>query len=560
MNDTKLGLAIAGADQGYRIIATINDGQWIDNVSDIREDLKLIPNRRTGDSILMLTCIDSGFLLIIASPIGGRQGDYISAWIYIPDGLEISGQELKSVINKTKEEILTEGEINKHCLYDIFDKSYDVNRIKHNLRPDDGCEQQYACRHYGNGSGSDWSLSDLLQPDRLYQPYYPKYRCIFFIDKQTELTCADSVKDLTSETVLKSVYMDEPKPVHRFEPYIDGKKFNSARYFTEGERVCIEWKRAGYKSIPTHTDIKEGAPWNIPQENQYIRLIPYEFFKIIDSQSELPIEKYTLRVDNQEIYEEGEPAKISEDTLRNVCVSVEADGYNPYKAESCDLTTIGSCLPIKLEKRKYNYHFSLQARDRNNDYKLDITSTHNQLSKSPIKGYESEGGYPIRYDTPTKLVYSSQFDKTFWICTAIILSTVFIVGIGLGGVLYWKFITPIQEANWAKKEHRTTDNAPTATTTVNDDTVIQYLDEHDEWEKGELENFPKTKGLFDALTTHQFSAISSYKNKLKNSKQFKEVMDAIMENKNKSYSEPYKEKPDSIITVEKYIRHLNKNE
>lgn len=82
----------------------------------------------------MMRCIDSGNLITIASLIDGRITDCISAWIYIPDNLIISGKKLVEIINITKNEILAVMQ-NDSLLKEIFSKEYEsapANRIYKN--------------------------------------------------------------------------------------------------------------------------------------------------------------------------------------------------------------------------------------------------------------------------------------------------------------------------------------------------------------------------------------------------------------------------------------------
>ena len=91
MDNNKLGLKIVRINQGYTDLLEINGDQiWTKNVWDIRKDLENIDNLDGSSAVLMLTSIDTGHILTVASLIEGRITDCISAWMYVPASINIS--------------------------------------------------------------------------------------------------------------------------------------------------------------------------------------------------------------------------------------------------------------------------------------------------------------------------------------------------------------------------------------------------------------------------------------------------------------------------------------
>ena len=107
MDNNKLGLKIVRINQGYTDLFEINGDQvWTKNVWDIRKDLENIDNLDGSSAVLMLTSVDTGHILTVASLIEGRITDCISAWIYVPASINIAGKELVEIVDAVKKEIL----------------------------------------------------------------------------------------------------------------------------------------------------------------------------------------------------------------------------------------------------------------------------------------------------------------------------------------------------------------------------------------------------------------------------------------------------------------------
>ena len=125
MDSNKLGVKIVRINQGYTDLLEINgDQKWTKNVWDIREDLKTIDNLDGSSAVLMLTSVDTGHILTIGTLIEGRPNDCISAWLYVPVSINISGKELVEIVDLVKKEILV-NERNDERLTQLFSKIYE---------------------------------------------------------------------------------------------------------------------------------------------------------------------------------------------------------------------------------------------------------------------------------------------------------------------------------------------------------------------------------------------------------------------------------------------------
>lgn len=566
--NNKLGLKIVRTSQGYVEGLEVNGAQeWTKNIRDVREDLKHIENFQGDSTVLMMRCLDSGNLITIASLIDGRITDCISAWIYIPDNLIISGKKLVEIIDITKNEILAVMQ-NDSLLKEIFSKEYEsapANRIYKKSNTD-----QYAYRYYGKGC--NYELWELL--DNIYQPYYQQYKSVFFIDKSSQLSCSVG-DDLSNKQLYTSILANTPKVVDGFVPYVNGKIFDSPMYVSKGEVIEITWKKKDYEPIRTHTEANEGFVYIEPTVNQYRRLIPYEAIMVVDERRR-SIQEYELSINHNKV-NPGNVVPVSEAALNNVRIDVYADGYDP-KEIMVDFVK-SSRITVQLSKTSYEYKLAIPLENIDGYINLEPITTHKKLEKSPIKGYAPERRGFSRHEI-TYLKYAP-YNKTFWIQAAIVLGIVLILGVALGAWGWNKLKTEklINENSALKYEieqlklkggHNYSHQEDEEKTSKQEDNVrdadevIAYLDNNNVWNREKMEGFSQIKGLWDALNTHDFNKVLGFENTLKDSKRFKKLVQAVKKNKNKNFTTNYNPTSDDFdITIEPegnnkgYIKALN---
>lgn len=546
----KLGLKIVRTSQGYVEGLEVNGAQeWTKNIRDVREDLKHIENFQGSSTVLMMTCIDNGNLITIASLIEGRITDCISAWIYIPDNLIIPGKKFVEIIDITKNEILAVMQ-NDSKLKEIFSKEYEsvpANRIYKKANTD-----QYAYRYYGKGCY--YELWELL--DNIYQPYYQQYKSVFFIDKSSQFSCSVG-DDLSMEKLHTSILAEVPKNVDGFIPYVNDKVFDTPIYVSKGEVIEITWKKSGYEPIRTQTKANEGFAYIEPTVNQYRRLIHYEAIRVIDELKQ-PIQEYKLSINYQTV-NPGEATPVSEAALNNVRIDIYADGYDS-KGGQVDFTKSPN-FTIKLSKTSFEYKLAIPLDNGDGYIELGPITTHKKLKKSPIKGYAPEKRFFSRHEV-NYLKYAP-YNKAFWIQAAIILGIVLILGVALGAWSWNKFKTEKLETEnsslKSKIEHlESKGNKNYAHQEVEkkrrDESdlgeVIAYLDNNNVWNRDKMEEFSEIRGLWDALNTRDFSKILEFENTIGESMKFQKLISAVKRNMSKSFSENYNKPNDLNITIE----------
>ena len=564
MDNNKLGLKIVRINQGYTDLFEINGDQvWTKNVWDIRKDLENIDNLDGSSAVLMLTSVDTGHILTVASLIEGRITDCISAWIYVPASINIAGKELVEIVDAVKKEILA-NERNDERLTQLLSKTYESAPASRITTKSNG--EKCAFRYYGQGA--KYTLSELLKD--MCQSYYKSYKSVFLLDNSSKLKCLQG-DNLSDQKVYSMVVVKSPGNIDSFVPYIGERPFVGQIYAIEGGTIDIEWRRDGYMPIHTKSTIAPGAKYSVPTPNQYVRVLNYNYIKVVDEWSQR-VTDYDLYVAKQRI-SKNEDIRISEATLNNVWVGIHAEGFEPISGH----LNLTQPVQLKLVKETYAYEFLLPLKNEEGYYPIKI-SGNRKRKNSPVKGYVTENGYVTRNDK--NYLRFKPFTRKFWITCLICSIIVLLLGV-CGGYALNDFIggkADNQEVSKLTKENTELKNrikelekrnynyTPKGATNNNEDysldAAVSYLDNNNKWNRTEMEKFDDLKGLWDALNERLFDDIIKYEAKLKQSVTFSEVLQAVKANKHKNFAKPYSNDYDIRIHPEQgvsngYINALN---
>lgn len=552
MDNNKLGLKIVRINQGYTELLEINgDRAWTKNVWDIRKDLENIDNLDGSSAVLMLTSIDTGHMLTVASLIEGRITDCISAWIHIPATISVSGKELVELVESAKKEILA-NERNDEKLRQLFSKEYELAPATKMAGGSVG--EKCAYRYYGQKA--KYTLAELLKD--MCQSYYKNYKSIFLLDNSTSLRCL-SGDNLSDHKVYSMVVIKSPGQVDSFVPYIGEKPFVGQMYAIEGDVINIEWRRDGYMPIHTSSTITPGAKYSLPTPNQYVRLLPYNYIKITDEWNQR-VEDYELYV-AKKLVNKGADIPISESMLNNVWVKIYAEGYEPRTGH----VNLMQPVHIKMTKEMYSYEFLLPLKNDEGYYPIKI-SGNRKVKSSPVKGYVTEDGCVTRNDK--NYLRFKPFTRKFWITCLICSIIVLLLGV-CGGYALNDFIggkADNQEISKLTKENadlksrikelekRNYNYAPKGSESNSDeksvDAAISYIDHNNVWNRTEMEKHEPLKGLWDAMNERRFDDILAYENVLGKSAIFQELVASIKANRHKTFSGNFNTKAnDYDITI-----------
>ena len=190
----KIGFAINSIQGGAGEPWTtgLDDKKWTKGVVDPRELLRFwdIPEDKC---IKFMTFGQEGTYYVWANNSSTRGGsDSLSKWIYIPNGVKISGKEILEYESKAKEE--ERSEVLEKLFATEFPCESDGNSI-HVANSND--KKKYAVRYYD----TEDQLADIIGEKR-FQQYYSDYKVIFLIDRQSGIKVGEVLLSMTLPTVL----------------------------------------------------------------------------------------------------------------------------------------------------------------------------------------------------------------------------------------------------------------------------------------------------------------------------------------------------------------------
>lgn len=555
MNNNTLGIKIVRNHSGFTTLFEHNSNPILTNsVEDIRQLLESVNNLEENNVALMLSSLDEGFIITMATWISGLRGDEcISAWIFIPNHIKISGKEIVSVIDVTKKELLAT-QRNDAKLLEVFSYTYEVAPAKRYTSRYQG--DKIAFRYYGQGTL--YSLSDLLND--MGQAYYQKYKRIFLLDKSSNQMCSTG-DDLSSNKVLSAILIPAPHAVDNFIPYIGKNPFNESIYVNEGDEINVEWKRSGFKSITKTIKATKGVECQIPTRNEYMMIVDYEAIQVLDESSGKPIKDYNLRINNYNVLA-GQRIAISIDVIAQSRVEIYTDGYEEW-GKVYDLRKANV---IYLKKKRFAYQFVLLSK---NHKEIHIEyHAKGFLEECPIEGYRPYRGKLEPYKD-NWLEYKP-FTKAIKITLSIIIAVVLFIGVGAGwflaDYLYKKDISDYKDQistltyelnNVAKSKPAEQRQESQRQESPNWEQIAEYLDKHTKWERTAMEKFVGIQGLWDALNHYEWDNILQYEEDLRNSKNFEKLVRAIGTNE-KSFNGTYCNEGDTEITISTYIGKLGR--
>lgn len=565
----KLGLKITKSFSGFGTGFGVNESEWTKNIRDTRDDYKCIPALEddSNASVIMYSASDTGEFFTIISSIAARPGDFVSAWIYLPNHVQIGERELASVIDETREQILAD-EIDTAKLESIFVKEYAEWEIPKGCTKTNGLA--YAVRYYGKGT--DYQLWELL--NLLSQPENANYKAIFLVDKGSGITPINC-KDITGHILRDTFRVEPPASVDGFEPFYNGEKFTKPQRVTEGEKMVVVWQKKNYADITT-TSIITSENFRIQTINpsQYQKYISHNDIRVLGEKGSLiPDEKYTLSV-NERILKRGMCVPVSVAILKEVPISVtNCKGYKDART-TCDFTLNSPC-SITLKEESFRYEFAMPLRPEiKNSARVSplIVESRYKLDRTPFEGYHSYDGYYIPSQTRENRIIYQPDKKPLWkrlILPGLSLILGIIIGIGIKDSITEPSkkesdnnkLEEYQEK--IKKQEQEIEHLKGDLSKRDEVNYVSIL-EKNKWNKQEFDNILELKGLWDKLNNYEFAAILQYD--FDNSTKFVKLKESIQnftkaggtkDNFGESGCKWCKNNNDYNITIDNYIKALN---
>ena len=206
----KLQLYISKSVRGFKMIREINpDPNVKAHIRDLRKALEIIdydPHEKC--LFYLVSYIEEGVLFTILRTIPDKPLDHLAATIFIPAGLDITPDQLGSVVRRTTA-ILSNPSVSAEDLAElmaIFSKQYPSDPQAQLPEVSQGLK--YAWRYYGQGASRNFD--GLL--DEVYNPEYAQYAGVFFIDRGIGISARGAELGAAPASAPEPVASPAPKP------------------------------------------------------------------------------------------------------------------------------------------------------------------------------------------------------------------------------------------------------------------------------------------------------------------------------------------------------------
>lgn len=550
----KLGLVIFRTLEGFSKVHGVNDSlSWAKGISDIRTMLDKFSDMDDNDVPLFLSYTDNGLFLILIRPMHKRGGDNITAWIYVPSDIIISGKEMEAVVAFTRQAI-SGAKINTEDLDEFFAKEYQTSPARYQTSTP--TNEKIAIRKYGDKTTFLLSLSNLLDTKYIHQPQYANYKYVLLADSNSSLSFPSAI-EIPDGNLVESVLINPVAPVDSFTLYLNGEEFKSPIYAYKGDKFTFKWVRRDYRDIIKEVTVTENFIVPTITPNEYMKMLKYQSIRVYDSNTRRPVEDYTILVGGKELPVDGY-LYVAECVYDRIEIKVSAPGYNT----EVDTYDLNHQVQIPLNPKTYTYTFRFPTKD--GDVLKAKVESKGLLKRTPFPGYHSLYGREPYENSVNDLVYDP-FDKPYKRKNWIIRLICFVLGL-VAGVFATAYVANNtienleSRLNAAEKGHPTyvPSSQPEKTKTDPDPytEIINYMDVNVKWNKTDLDKYPQIVGLWDALNKYDFEIVKRFKDPLKKSTKFSELISAIEQDQKKKEDYGTSFSNDLDITIDNYIKKI----
>lgn len=561
----KLGFAIKLASQGAGNAIECNKGQWTNKVVDIREYLKLFNGLQGTDNIVTFMSFDEGgcFLTQLRA-ISGRRGDFLSGWIYIPNTIEASGEDVMNTYNYVHN-ILSQSDLSdlKDDIESFFSKEYPSKEVT--VQYDASKGNLYGVRFLGH-----YTLKEIVGGHR-YQPYYSDYKAVFLLNKEEEVAitkeAANSFRNLTNIDIVKTSILIPPTnaSLQDFGRGIkihaaDGSDFNQPLLVTVGSKVPLVLSRFGFEDIKLEV--------NVTSERQVIDLSNVK----IAWMKKISASMFTVRNRKPEKIEKGvcisvngtdityQEILVSEEDCPHALIKVSAPDYETFE-ERRNLLTDDLCIILSREVKSFQTTIEL-SNGRKGEMKIEskFLSSDND---SPLKGYKFDKDH--NGNKILKLSSIFVWKQRLWGFLAVLAVVMLIIAYAAFDAWidthHFKFGLPPWEEDrptqaWQQNANNGTEDVEeTDTNTQTNQQILDYLNQNDPWEKVKLDQDPSTNGLYDMINNYRFSDILNVG--IDNCDKINRVKEISQRMINDGFSLSGSYSEDGTITIQKWIDAVN---
>lgn len=279
---SKIELLIQKAHGGLTEVFVTNKGAWYGKTYDMRN---YISHLRLSKLFYVLNYHENGAYFSIVRPLNvGRTGDYMAAWIYIPNSITVASEDLLKLISLVQEKI-TSGVEQYDNLRPFLDNTYpDLQYVDY--MP---VRQSEALAYRMYGQNTDFVYLGNLLAQGLDQSYYKKYKAVFFLDIPARNEVPPSVLqqmcDLSRNGFEQPAYLFPPQtlPVSGMELFVNQVPFRDKPLKTIlGSKVNLLLYRAGYKEVVLSVNIsKNRQPLLLQSEIPWEKEISAKMFHVM---------------------------------------------------------------------------------------------------------------------------------------------------------------------------------------------------------------------------------------------------------------------------------------
>lgn len=279
---SKIELLIQKAHGGLTDVFVTNKGAWYGKTYDMRN---YISHLHLSKLFYVLNYHENGAYFSIVRPLNvGRTGDYMAAWIYIPNSITVASEDLLKLISLVQEKI-TSGVEQYDNLRPFLDNTYpDLQYVDY--MP---VRQSEALAYRMYGQNTDFVYLGNLLAQGLDQSYYKKYKAVFFLDIPARNEVPSSVLqqmcDLSRNGFEQPAYLFPPQtlPVSDMELFVNQVPFRDKPLKTIlGSKVNLLLYRAGYKEVVLSVNIsKNRQPLLLQSEIPWEKEISAKMFHVM---------------------------------------------------------------------------------------------------------------------------------------------------------------------------------------------------------------------------------------------------------------------------------------
>lgn len=550
----KLGFVIHVVSDGAYNALECNKGTWAKKVIDPRHYLRIFSGLvGTKNIVTAISFSEFGCYIMMLRDIPGHAGDCLSGWIFIPNSINITDDEVmgaycfaKNLLNQTSiENIRAEAE-------SFFSKIYIE---KKNVIPYSPSVGDKLGLRYVNSEGE---LLELLGKKR-YQEYYSQFKAIFILDRNSEVEVnAEGASyfsgDLTKQPLEEYCVLVSPtaselsvmgqgaKVVFR-----NGKTFDSPLFVKKGSRVELYARRDSFedvalKPITIDTDV---VPFPHVGYLNWKKTISKSFFDIRNHDGK-KVEADKIIVEGYDVVQQQ--VSLPEEECRHAKVQISAFKYEPWEA-TVDFINHQEKQKITLHRAEGQANYAIILAN-GKEAEMTLKSKYfDGLGESPLEGYSCEGrtlyasfGYKIKY-------------WFYGLLSAIVLA-ILIAGFT---VLDSYMDNKEFQFGWPPiVEKKVIPLDDLEVETPDSIGAITYLNEHEKWSKAVMDTLPELPaGMYDCLKQYRFEDLTKMSIDCEQFNKIKEVALKAIEN-GVQMSDDYNDSPDSTITIKNWIKTVQR--